>query len=296
VLLVLGYRWREQSKANDLKQSIASRYQGNAVPVRERIEEFRERIEGWIAEVRDDEPETWANPRLNLAGLHRAQGVYLRIHESQMESPEDVERAAQRMAPDAITRCLGLAPVSLRGFYSKLEFFDEAWLEEVIASEDVLRLRVLEETLNNRLEQDVPLIMDTIHSSYFLLVVQHGENRREHPVDAYLWDLRRGELLLKTRVQSRGTLMNVRIGLTGDVVGGAPASAPERSGATDCSIASQIRAAAGDGLAEVENTQPPPEPAADGEGEADDATPSANEDGETDHDEEAADQEDQGVR
>ena len=238
-----GHRWQERSRALQLKSSILSRYQANALPVRERLTGFRDKIEAWVQAVVAETPETWADERLNLAGLHRASGIYLRVHADHADSSEAIAQAARNMEPDAITQCLGLAPVSLRGFYHRLKFFEPAWEDNVRQSDQPLRLRVLHAELDNRLSEDVPLLMDMVHSAYFLLTVQHGENRADNPVDVYLWDLRNDALLLKTRVQAEGRLLSVRIGVGGEVRGAAPAlDAPAT--ATDCSIAAQIRAVA----------------------------------------------------
>ncbi|HJL02822.1 MAG TPA: hypothetical protein RMH85_32305 [Polyangiaceae bacterium LLY-WYZ-15_(1-7)] len=265
------YQWRERSKAHQLRQEIGASYQAHVVPVRERIESFRGVLEGWVMEAAANEegPESWADPRLNLAGLHRAQGIYLRIHADQATDPESIAEAARIMGPDAIARCLGLSPTSLRGFYDRLQFLDPAWLEDVEEADSVLRLRVLDEQLKNRVERDLPLMLDAQNADYFMLVVQHGENRREHPVDVYLWDVRRRQPLLRTRAQARGTYIPVRIAI-GNTGGGRAQPLPQRAGMIDCSLASQIRGVAGAGVAEVESEMPEaPEPAAEGaEGEA----------------------------
>ena len=245
------YRWQQRSRAHQLRQTIHARWQTHAVPVKERIDTFRTEIESWVREAAAREPETWADPRLNLAGLHRAQGVYLRIHESQVSTSDAISDAARTMRPDAITRCLGLSPTSLKSFYDRVSYVNPSWLQQVEeAGDDVLRLRVLDEQLKNRIERDFPLMLDTTRSHYFLLVVQHGDSRREHPVDVFLWDLRRKEALLRTRTQARGTLIPVRIAL-GDTPAGAAPPPPQRSGVVDCSIAAQIRAAAGERPAAV---------------------------------------------
>ena len=158
-------------------------------------------------------PETWATPHLELSSLSRKQGIYLRIHESQAEESISIREAAQTMQPDAITRCLGLSPVSLKAFYDRVNYLDPQWLNSVEQAEQVLELQVLKEQLQNRIEHDFPLMLDIAQSDYFLLVVQHGENRREHPVDVYLWDLRKQEQLLRVRTRARGTLIPVRIAL-----------------------------------------------------------------------------------
>src|SRR5690606_37575799 len=82
------YQWRERSRAHELKQAIGASYQGNVVRVQERAEAFRTLIEGWVEEAAAAPPENWADPRLDLAGLHRAEGIYLRLHSSQTTSRE----------------------------------------------------------------------------------------------------------------------------------------------------------------------------------------------------------------
>lgn len=250
------YRWQQRSRAHQLRQTIHARWQMHAVPVKERVDAFRAEIEGWVQEAAAEAPETWADPRLNLAGLHRAQGIYLRIHESQVSSGDAISDAARTMSPDAITRCLGLSPTSLKSFYDRVSYVDPVWLEQVEeAGDDVLRLRVLEEQLKNRIERDLPLMLDATRAHYFLLVLQHGDSRREHPVDVFLWDLRRKELLLRTRARARGALIPVRIAL-GDAPAGAAPPPPQRSGVVDCSIAAQVRAAAGERPAAVRSPMP----------------------------------------
>ncbi|MEM9067241.1 MAG: hypothetical protein AAGE52_02005 [Myxococcota bacterium] len=261
-LVIVGsagyYQWRERTRAFQLRSTIEASYQMHVIPVRERVSQFRTQIEDWVQEAAafGDAPETWADPRLNLAGLHRAQGIYLRIHESQTEERHTIGEAAQTMRPDAIGRCLGLSPMSLKGFYDRLPFLEPEWLDEVReAGDDVLKLRVLDEQLKNRVERDLPLMLDAGRSDYFLLVIQHGDSRREHPVDVFLWDLRSRRQLLRTRAQARGTLIPVRIAI-GNKAGGAAPPPPQRSGVVDCSIAAQVRAAAGAETVGVRSAMP----------------------------------------
>ena len=193
------YQWRDRTRTHELKQTIASAYQGNVVPVRERSDAFRAIVEGWIEEAAAAPPENWADPRLDLSRLHRAEGIYLRLHQSHTTSREQIVEGARTMEPDAITRCLGLSPVSLRGFYERLDVLDPAWFDEVRATDDVLRLRVLQEQLEVRIERDFPVMLDVARADYFMLTIQHGEDRRSSPVDVFLWDLQRREPLLRAR-------------------------------------------------------------------------------------------------
>ncbi len=211
------------------------------------------------------------NERLDLGGLHGAAGVYLRVHEDAVDDPYTLAEAGRGMTQDAIARCLGLSPLSLRGLYERLPFVEPEWMERTNAADDNMRLRVVQDELERRASRDLPVLMDMVQSDYFLLAVEHGSSRSEHPVDVYLWDIRRNALLLKTRTQARGALIPVRIGIGDAPAGSAPA--PQlRGGVTDCSIASQVRAAAGGATPEIRSDMPvapPPEEAegAEGEGE-----------------------------
>jgi hypothetical protein len=269
------YQWRDRTRTHELKQTIASAYQGNVVPVRERSDAFRAIIEGWIEEAAAAPPENWADPRLDLARLHRAEGIYLRLHQSHTTSREQIVEGARTMEPDAITRCLGLSPVSLRGFYERLDVLDPAWFDEVRATDDVLRLRVLQEQLDVRIERDFPVMLDVARADYFMLTIQHGEDRRSAPVDVFLWDLQRREPLLRARVQARGTFLPARIAI-GDAPTAAAQRLPERAGLVDCSIASLVREVAGRPAASVTSEMPaPPSPATEAPAEGDSAEASA---------------------
>lgn len=250
------YQWRDRTRQAELKDQIVQHYNDSIAPTAARVNAFREKLEGWIMAVGADVPETRANPRLNLAGLHNASGVYLRIHaDSISDDPMAIRDSALTMERDTIGSCLGLAPLSLRGLYERVEFLQPIWLEDAREADTVLRLRTFLDELTNRQERDMPLLADMAEADYFMLAIQHGENRREHPVDIYLWDLHSDEVLLQGRMQSRGTLIPARI-----AVGNAPAGRanplPQRSAVADCSIASQIREAAGRPAAEVRSAMP----------------------------------------
>ena len=95
-------------------------------PARERHEQFRERLESLVLAVADTDPENVADPRLRLSELHQGDGLYLRIPRSMAGDPESISEAAQAMSVDAITRCLGIAPTSLQGFYEISEFLGDS--------------------------------------------------------------------------------------------------------------------------------------------------------------------------
>jgi len=277
-LIVGYYQWRERTKEQGLRDEIVQKYGAEVEPVAQRVRAFRDKLEAWVTEVAHDAPDSWADERLDLSGLHGASGVYLRIHEDSVDDEGSLADAGRSMGPDAIARCLGLSPLSLRGLYERATFVEPEWLERVNAADDNLRLRVIKDELDRRASRDLPVLMDMVQSDYFLLAVQHGSDRREHPVDVYLWDLRRDTLLLKTRTQARGALIPVRVGLGDTPYGNAPP--PQlRAGVTDCSIASQVREVAGGGSIEIDSDMPvaPPPEEGDGEGDAEAESESAAE-------------------
>ncbi len=249
-----GYLYRQDQKIADLRQSIATSYSTQVSGAAGHINTFREKLEDWAIEVAGDEPETWADERLNLAGLHNASGVYLRVHADQAGSRPALAEAARGMSPDAIPRCLGLSPTSLRAVYELGDFLEPSWAARLQEAPSVMALRVIEDELRRHIESDLPMIASMTSADYFLLALVHGNSRSAHPVDIYLWDLRSDRLLLKTRTQARGRLVQARIALEGTPRTGYVESS-SRSGASDCSIASQVRAAAGRGLVEFESQQ-----------------------------------------
>ena len=250
-----GYQYRERERATAMREQILATHEQALAPIVERYRTFRERITDWtLGAVNGGEPERWSDPRLRVAGLHSGDGLYLRVRAADVTDADSLENAARAMDQDAITRCLGIAPSSARGLYENGEFLMPEFLDTVRNEPDFLRLRVIDETLSHNISVDVPIISTLLRSQYFLLVVQRGENRREEPVDVFLWDLGENRQLLRARIQARGVLIPVRIDrmIPGTQVARAPGVPSTTSGgANDCSIASQIRALTGDAAAEV---------------------------------------------
>jgi hypothetical protein len=264
IALAVGlYRWNEARKADEVRTKILTAFQDEVGPAAPRLRDFRERIERWVVEAEGiDDGETWARPGFAIDELHTLRGVYLRIAEEDATDVDALRQAASAMVPDAIGRCLGLSPVALRGFYERGRFLHEGFVDEIEGTDDVMRLRVIEEQLRNNLRRDLPLLVSMAESEYFLLVVQRGETRHENPVDFYLWDMRRDTdaLLMRTRAKARGMLITARIGLPGAPYQKRPDVSLRRSGAQDCSLASQARAATGAAPVEFASDPPPPPP------------------------------------
>jgi hypothetical protein len=260
-----GYWFKERERARVLREQILRVHgQELAEPAR-RYREFRDRIENWILRAAWSQPREHIDPRLRIEGLRAATGLYLRLYARDAKTKRGIDEGARSMDADTIASCLGLAPTSARGLWEKGEFLTAGWATGVRKEQSVMRLRVIDEMLARGIRSDLPSLLALTRSPWFMLVLQQGDTRRDHPVDVFLWDVRRDELLLRSRVQARGLLVPMRI-----AVGGAPSGprAPESltsGAATDCSIASQLKALAGS--PEAEMTAPPAANAAPVQGE-----------------------------
>ena len=258
ILGVLGlfafYRVRQDRRMEALRQQMLDLHEHQLNEIADRYMAYRRRIETLVIEAAEGgEPEPLA--RVNLAGLRSGEGLYLRLRGENATSGELIRSAALAMERDAITRCLGLTPMSLRGLYAQGDFLTPTWVEGLREEQDMMRLRVLEDQLGRHIQVDAPVVLSTMQADWFLLVIQRGENRRDYPVDVFLWDLRRDQQLLRARVQARGLLVPVRIRVGGQTRS-APGRPQVRSGAAnDCSIASQLRALTGSELVEFESGQ-----------------------------------------
>lgn len=268
IAAVFGWLWwKDVSEMAAIRGRIVTTHTRDLQPVRERFEAMTRKIENWtLAEIART-PVRVVDTRLDLDALHRGKGLYLRVRASSVTSPETLRQAAKQMQPDAITRCLGLAPVSARGLYESSGVLDSAWLEEVEKATSVLRLRVLDDELTRRIQRDLPAIVTTLEADWFLLAIERGDNRRDGAVDMYLWDTRSGANLLALRTEAAGLLIPTTASFGGETRP-MPAGEHQSGAANDCSIAGQVREATGRGVptttlnaAELLPPPPPLEPA-----------------------------------
>ncbi len=228
-----------------LREELLARYDAEATPTAAEVNSFIGRLNGWITQAGRDHPppENYAADGFRWSEMHDWRGLYLRIEAEHTRDPATIATAAREMNRDAITRCLGVSPVSARGLYDLARFLEPAWADGLRQEQDTMRLRVLEDEMNRRLSRDVPLVRSMLRSHYFLLIVTRG-GRAEGVVDAYVWDLDRDQLLMSTRTRANGRLIPVRIG---ESRGPWPSALDlSRSGAQDCSIAGSLRALAGE--------------------------------------------------
>lgn len=254
VLFVAGaYVVKEARKAAELRAQIVRVYETLEEP-RAQYFAFRDTVEKLILSASAGVKEPHVDKRLRIEGLRSGRGLYLRVRASDLKDAKTLAAAAADSDPDVINACMGLAPVSARGLWAQGEFLEQHHIDEAKSQRSVMDLRVMDEMLARKIRTDLPAVLSLTKSSWLLLVVQQGNNRRDQPVDVFLWDLRSDLPLLSARIQAEGALMNTRVRVQG--APGAPrlyAEDVHGSGATDCSIAMQIKALAGAELAQVQN-------------------------------------------
>lgn len=252
-LVIGGYLLKEAQRAAQLRAQILRVHEELEEP-RERYFAFLDKVEKLVLSAAGGVPAAEVDKRLRIEGLRSGRGLYLRLRAQDLKDAKAVAAGAAAMEPDVINACMGLAPVSARGLWAQGDFLASERVAEAKGERSVMRLRVADEVLARKIRTDLPAVMSLTKSDWLLLVVQQGDNRRDEPVDVLLWDLRSGARLLAARVQAQGALMPARVRAEG-----APAAPRltadnvKGSGATDCSIAMQIKALAGAEIAEVQN-------------------------------------------
>jgi hypothetical protein len=262
--LVLSYgvhTIRERHEADLLRADLLKARNTELAPVVARYESITSKVRRHAAEAaRVPVPTTYVDPRLKLDALGAGPGLYLRLDADQLALASKLDEADLDLAPDAIGRCLGLAPASAGELLARGSFLEPAWIKQAEEASGLMRLRVVAEELRQRSERDLPFVLEAIKAQWFMLVLERGMNRREGPVDVYLWDLRDDQLLLRTRTQPDGALVSARIAVAG-AKPGQYASGAQTGAAQDCSIASQLRSLTGGGAAEFTAAPPAPQQA-----------------------------------
>ena len=260
--VVTIHRVRENQKASALREQIVRVHETELKALSSRYRALRSKIEKWIIEASGKTADNFIDPRLNIDGLRKGKGLYLRLRFGYAVSKEKIAEYAVKVRPDAIAQCLGLKPEWARELYEKGRFLMPEWVDEARRSNDVMRLRVIDDELALRIRRDLPKIGDLLKSDWFLLVLQHGETRHDEPVDVFLWDIKRGESLLRARIKAKGMLVPIRFDAKDAPAPSTPPSSKSLGAAADdCSIAAKIKAMAGAEIATFGSQLDPPEDA-----------------------------------
>jgi hypothetical protein len=250
------------------RQEIAARRAGVLDVHRSQLGPLGARYDALLAKIYRNtagaaarKPESYVDPRLKLDALGSSPGIYLRLNARHATDPEQIANASLDEQKDAIPACLGLSPVWFPELYAHGTFLESRFIKQAESAESVMKLRVIEEELRQRARRDLPFVIEALKAQWFMLSLTRGDNRRDAPVDVYLWDLRNDALLLATRAQADGVLVSARIAVGGQKPG-QYASGDQSGAAQDCSIASQLRALAGSSPVTFGSEPPSPKVAA----------------------------------
>ena len=233
---------RDKQETEALRATVLKAYGEQLEPMAARYQALVANIRGNTADAaKRSELERYADPRLRIDTLGATKGLYLRLKVADAKDPARIAGAAADMPPDAIARCLALAPLPAAELMARGSYLERGWIDRAREANSVLKLRVVAEELRQRSKRDLPFVTEALTAGWFMLVLERGENRRDAPVDVYLWEVATNKLLLSSRIKAEGALVAARIAV-GGVKPGHYADNPQTGAAQDCSIASQLRA------------------------------------------------------
>mgnify|MGYP007083597041 CR=1 FL=1 len=236
-----GYWLRRQQQMNALRLELKEAH-ASLKSIAEPYRDLREQLEQWIAQAASGSLKPYVDPRLQLEKLHKGKGLYLRVPLAVAKDSRAVQHAIELSESDSIPSCLGLNPELASQLYVKGNFLMPDWIASVDVTENPVRLRVMDDELARRARRDAPKVAEILKSEWFLLVLQHGENRRDAPVDVHLWSLSPKAHLLSATIHANGMIVTAR-----NDISGKPALAKKaevkvgKGAANDCSIAAQLQ-------------------------------------------------------
>ncbi|QQR91567.1 MAG: hypothetical protein IPJ88_07555 [Myxococcales bacterium] len=240
LVFALGYWWRERRATDAFREKIYQAHASLAV-VSKPYRQLRSEIEAQLLKLSKDAPKERVDERLNLSALHQGKGLYIRVPLEAIRDARAIEEAIVGQERDSIPSCLGLDPSMGKYFYQKGSFLLPNWLKRIEGSYNKITLRTAEEELKRRSKQDLDKVAEMLKSDWLLLVIQHGDNRRDAAVDVRLWDLRAKQVLLQARVQANGMLIPARNAVGSIERSGVNKVIIGKGAANDCSIATQLK-------------------------------------------------------
>jgi hypothetical protein len=258
--IVLGFNWRQEQRAAALRVELRRMHQTDLASLRSEYDAVLSRLHTLIvdaAKLPIEQLGTGDSGQV-LQGFRGQPGLYLRIPLEQAGSAEQIARAGLQMEPDWIPSCLGWNPLTARELYEIGAFTQPEFIAHV-DEENLMKLRVREETLNQRMTKDRPGLEAAMRAPWFMLVLQEGKSRSDEHVRVFVWNLRENKLQLSARVRAQGILLTSRIlsqGVTterGQGEGGA-------AQANDCSIASALKKLTAPPAAAQHEAQSPRQP------------------------------------
>lgn len=289
ILAAMGiFYWKnEQSRVEGARQALLARQRAVDAELGPRWKPLRDRIEAWTMELAGEaKPDVIETAELASFGFRDAPGIYLRLPLSSAKTLDGIRSGAKDSLRDGFTSCLfrianpdpfaGPAcrhtrdcapgqlcnevdhcappaqPYNLRVAYRAMRVLDDVWMRDIEAADGDLRVRVLTESFDDLVKDDIPVAIDLLtRAKYYLVVVDEAEltkpdgglaaiDAAPHAARVALHRLADGKLLLRVRREASAELVGAQGGLE-------PRTADARQRqANACALALEVRAALGD--------------------------------------------------
>jgi len=243
-LIAGAYFWRQKVRADELRARIQIQHAAQVAPVLEALEAARADLMAKALAAKTGAAKRFVAAELPLSALHDEELVYLEVRAPELASEEALRAAIEAEEDNAIGACLGLQLTPLSALFEVPEVLTVKWLVRANETNDMQRLAVREEQLSRAIERELPALKERVPADYFLLLVVQGKSRLRDPVDVFLWDLAKNELILRSRTQNRGRLITVRSQIGPSA--GSVQAADDPIATADCSIAAHIKAQLGE--------------------------------------------------
>lgn len=188
-IILFGYRYFSGKKLEDDKDALLSKQRAvektvgaEWVPLRDQIEKITvESADHFDADFVDADASKW--------DFRSLPGLYLRLRVGDAKNVASVRKNAQDSLKDSFVGCLlretnaaaarGEAdsgvfaeqPWNMRTAYASTRILTEAWVSDVKASDDDLRLRVFVQQYKKAADEEIPLAIQLIKKAQFFLLV-----------------------------------------------------------------------------------------------------------------------------
>ena len=240
-----AYFWRQSVRADELRAAMEAQYAAQVAPITGALSVLRGDIEKDALSAQSGAANRLVDTDLRLSELHDQRVVYLIVDSTELGSPERFRGAIDKAHPNAIGACLGLTLIELSALSEVPDVLSRDWLDAANDTNDLLRLRIKSEQLAQAIPRELPRIKALSDADYFLLLVVQGKDRLRDPVDLFLWDLKKDQLLLRSRTENHGKLITVKSQI-GPANGGSKPTADNAVAVADCSIVAHLKAQLGE--------------------------------------------------
>lgn len=241
VWLYLRHRDLEARRAELLREHAT--LTGTLAP---RYNTARDRIEASILRSVGPYEGDLRDPAFTWEALSRESVLYARTRLGEIHDRADLAASVRHRYADQLLACLGVEFVWAREVFDKGAFLRPAYVDSVRGADTPERVNALRADLRVRMQRDREFISQGLERPYLVLAVDEGRISIEGPTRVYVYDLRDGRPLLRTRGEGNDlVLVPFRIaGLPAPAPGSARGPSPNVS-QHDCAIANSVRHAIG---------------------------------------------------